>query len=151
MKKYLPLIFSLFVFSACDALTNSASNSYTNVDTAAAGELMYSNQQNSDFVILDVRTAGEVAQGKIPGSINIDITQAGFTSQLKQLDPNKTYLVYCKSGGRSSKAAGQMVGLGFKNVYNLSSGFLGGIPQPTAPKMPAAEPTMPVAEPVPAG
>ncbi|WP_374541077.1 rhodanese-like domain-containing protein [Flavobacterium sp.] len=76
-------------------------------------------------VILDVRTEEEVLSGKIPQSINIDIYKGqGFIYQIEELDKNKTYFVYCRSGARSAQACSIMNQLGFKHTYNLEGGIM---------------------------
>lgn len=80
---------------------------------------------DANSVILDVRTNDEVAEGKIPNAINIDIYKGqGFIYELEELDKSKNYYVYCRSGGRSGQACAIMNQLGFKNAYNLSGGIL---------------------------
>ncbi len=76
-----------------------------------------------DVVFLDVRTAGEVAGGRIKGAQHIDVTSGDFAAKARQLDQSKTYVVYCRSGARSSAAAKQMAGMGFEKLYNLSGGI----------------------------
>jgi hypothetical protein len=39
------------------------------------------------------------------------------------LDRKKTYLVYCKGGGRSKKAMGVLKDLNFNNLYHLFKGY----------------------------
>ena len=76
-------------------------------------------------VRIDVRTEAEVAEKKIPNSINIDIYKGqGFVYQLEELDKSKNYYVYCRSGARSEKACNIMNQLGFDNAYNLLGGIL---------------------------
>lgn len=80
--------------------------------------------QDDNAVILDVRTADEVAEKAIPNAINIDIYQGqGFLDQLEQLDKTKSYYVYCKSGGRSNQACLLMGQIGFDKAYNLLGGI----------------------------
>ncbi len=74
-------------------------------------------------VILDVRTAEEVNQGFIPGSIHLDYYSDSFDLELAKLDKEKTYYVFCHSGGRSSAASKSMVEMGFELVYNLEGGI----------------------------
>ncbi|MEM9931561.1 MAG: rhodanese-like domain-containing protein [Bacteroidota bacterium] len=74
-------------------------------------------------VLIDVRTPGEIAKGKIDGALEMDYRAPNFASQLEQLDPNKTYLIYCASGGRSGKTCGMLNDAGFANVYNLKGGY----------------------------
>nr|WP_287935417.1 rhodanese-like domain-containing protein [Algoriphagus sp.] len=75
-------------------------------------------------VILDVRTAGEFAGGKIRGARNLDIMSSNFINQIKNLPKDKTYLVYCRSGNRSGQACEIMADLGFENLKNLSGGIM---------------------------
>ena len=79
-------------------------------------------QPNS--VVIDVRTAGEFAGGKLRGARNIDIMSSNFVSQIKNLPKDKTYLIYCRSGNRSAQACDIMGEEGFENVKNLSGGIM---------------------------
>ena len=83
-------------------------------------------QANSDSnaVILDVRTDEEVAEKSIPNAIHFDFYQGqGFLDNLATLDKEKSYFVYCKSGGRSGQACMIMQQLGFEKTYNLVGGI----------------------------
>ena len=73
--------------------------------------------------ILDVRTPREYAAGKIPGSVNININDPQFQQKIAELDPSRPVLVYCLSGGRSSRAANMLANGGFTAVYNLTGGI----------------------------
>ena len=87
--------------------------------------LIQNNQSNPDFVIIDVRTVGEFAEEHIENATNINFYSETFRDTLNTLDKNKTYLIYCRSGGRSGSALDIMAELNFKEVYNI----LGGINQ----------------------
>ncbi len=80
--------------------------------------------ETPDAVIIDVRTAGEFADGHILNALNIDVSSADFASRISQLDADKSYFVYCRSGGRSGMAVGMMQKMGFKNIYELQRGLL---------------------------
>lgn len=80
-------------------------------------------EQRADVVLLDVRTAQEYADGHLQKAIHLDYLKADFPDQVKKLDPQKPYLVYCAVGGRSSKAATIMSKTGFREVYNASAGY----------------------------
>jgi rhodanese-related sulfurtransferase len=74
--------------------------------------------------IIDLRTTKEIeSKGKIKGSAQLDYLAKDSEEQIKKLDKNKTYLIYCAGGGRSSEAAELMQKLGFKEVVNLEKGF----------------------------
>jgi len=95
-----------------------------NITPQEAFTLIQNNQNNPDFVILDVRTAEEVADGHIENAINIDYYSETFRDALDNLDKNKTYLIYCRSGSRSRNALNVMVELNFREVYNMSGGII---------------------------
>ena len=81
-------------------------------------------QSDNEAIILDVRTEAELAAGFIPGAVHIDIYRGyEFLEQIKALDREKTYLVYCRVGGRSGQACNIMQQLGFKYTYNLLGGM----------------------------
>lgn len=79
--------------------------------------------KRSDVQLVDVRTAAEFKKGFIEGSSNIDFNGNGFKRGVANLDPGKTVLVYCLSGGRSAKAAEYMRRQGL-TVYELKGGIL---------------------------
>ena len=69
-------------------------------------------------VIIDVRTPAEFAAGHVAGAVNIDVEGADFAAQTASLDPEGTYLVYCRSGRRSAIAAEQMAAAGFTDIVD---------------------------------
>lgn len=93
---------------------------FTNLSNAEFKALM----GGSDVVLLDVRTPAETAQGKIDGAMEINISSPDFASKIAELDKDKTYLVYCRSGARSARACNVMADAGFGKLYNLSTGFM---------------------------
>jgi rhodanese-related sulfurtransferase len=98
---------------------NNTATSYTNVSAQEFKKL----QEGNQVIVLDVRTAGEVAGGKIKGARNIDLMSGNFEKQLQGLDKSKTYLLYCRSGSRSAQAASRMASYGFTSLYNLNGGI----------------------------
>jgi len=74
-------------------------------------------------VLLDVRTPEEVAEGALPGAVNINFNAPDFQEKIAALDKGKPYFVYCKVGGRSGKAATLMSESGFQEVHNLKGGY----------------------------
>ena len=79
----------------------------------------------SDAVVLDVRTEEEFESGYIPKAQNIDLRMGqGFIDALQELDKEKTYFVYCRSGARSAQACQLMGQLGFTTTYNLLGGIM---------------------------
>lgn len=94
-----------------------------NISAAEAQTLIQSNQNNPQFIILDVRTPAEYRQGHIAGAQLLDYKSPRFSEGLKRLDKTKTYLVYCRTGNRSGRALGLMTSMGFGRIYHLSHGI----------------------------
>jgi rhodanese-related sulfurtransferase len=82
-------------------------------------------ENDSNAILLDVRTQEEVNEGIIPNATHMDIYKGQrFIYKLEELDKTKNYYVYCRSGGRSGQACSIMNQLGFENAYNLIGGIL---------------------------
>ena len=71
-------------------------------------------------VALDVRTPEEFAAGHVPKAVNLNYSSPSFADEVAKLDRKRPYAVYCKSGGRSARAAKIMKDLGFQYVYDFS-------------------------------
>ena len=55
---------------------------------------------------------------------NCDVLADDFTEKVAVLDKEKPVMVYCKMGGRSSKAAAKLKELGFKHITDLEGGIM---------------------------
>lgn len=115
------LIAGLMIMAS--ALTAYAAQSFQTISAAESNVLINENKANPDFVVLDVRTPGEYAQGHLKQSQLMNFHGEGFEEELGKLDKSKTYLIYCRSGGRSGMALKLMERLEFESVYNMGGGF----------------------------
>ena len=66
--------------------------------------------------LVDVRTAGEFAEGNVKGSVNIPLDKV--LNELAQFKDKNNIVVFCRSGGRSSQAKSILEQNGFTNVIN---------------------------------
>jgi phage shock protein E len=71
------------------------------------------------YVLVDVRTAGEYSSGHIPTAINIPFVQ--LDARLPTADRGALVIVYCASGGRSSRAAATLRDLGYTRVVDFGA------------------------------
>lgn len=128
---------ALLLAAGCGSDDNSSSASPDTNDTAAAAEsapgirlvtaaegAAIQADPPEDLVVLDVRTPEEYAEGHLEGAILVDFYDPDFADQLAELDPDKPYLLYCRSGNRSGQAADIMDTLGFSNVADVDGGIL---------------------------
>ena len=117
MKQLFILFVTITAFAACNAQSDEVRNLSQQDLTAKL--------QEKNTVLIDVRTSTEVASGYIPeAAYFININGANFEQKIAELDTTKTYIMYCRSGGRSGKAYSYMVKNGFSKVYNLEGGIL---------------------------
>ncbi len=80
-------------------------------------------EEDEDAVLLDVRRPTEYAEHHLPNALNIDYLAYDFWDRMEQLDMEKTYYVYCRSGRRSLRACTLMKNGGFANVLHLDGGL----------------------------
>lgn len=80
-------------------------------------------EQDDSIVVIDVRTEGEFRHGHIPDAIHLNIFSPDFQQKIQELDKNKKYFIYCRSGARSAHACSMMGHMGFKELSNLYGGL----------------------------
>lgn len=118
--KFFPVYTALisFIILSCNGQT---SKNIKTIDAPAFAEKI-KNTQNPQ--ILDVRTPEEFESEHIENAKNINWLGDSFSTNATSLDKTKPVFVYCKSGGRSTKAAAKLQELGFTTIYELDGGFL---------------------------
>lgn len=84
-------------------------------------EINYEEIKNDDYIIIDVRSKNEYAEGHINGAINIPLSV--IKEETNKIPKDKKVLVYCQSGSRSKKALKILENLGYTEVYNLKGGL----------------------------
>ncbi|RPI08861.1 MAG: rhodanese-like domain-containing protein [Zetaproteobacteria bacterium] len=117
-------IAAVLVLALAVASAASAGTPVTNVTIGKVQTLIKERGGTADFVILDVRTPEEFAEGHIRGAVNLDVQSPDFAKRLRALDRSKTYLVYCRTGNRSRRATVEMSTLGFRSVFHMSEGIV---------------------------
>lgn len=75
----------------------------------------------SPYVLLDVRTAEEFAQGHLDGAELVSVEAPDFATKIAALDRTATYVIYCRSGNRANIAIEKMRAAGFTDLTNLGS------------------------------
>ena len=114
MKRFIPLLMALLFLSGCGAV--SAEKTYRQITMEEAVTMM---EEETEYIILDVRTAQEYSEKHIPGAINIANEVIG-TEDIPELpDKDQLILVYCRSGNRSKQASEKLVKLGYTNIVEI--------------------------------
>ena len=114
MKKIIPFLMALLLLAGCGA--QSEESTYRQVNAEEADSMM---EEETGYIILDVRTAQEYSEKHIPGAINIANESIG-TEDISELpDKDQLILVYCRSGNRSKQASEKLVKLGYTNIVEI--------------------------------
>lgn len=135
LKIYLTVMIAAFFMSSCNSQEQSSGENEDNAPKSQISPLQIVEDINvKDFreklekdpnaLVLDVRTPSEFAEGSIEGAINVDFLNENFSTELDQLDKNRTIYLYCKSGGRSGQAKKILEDKGFTAIYNLEGGYM---------------------------
>jgi len=113
----LAVVAVLALVAGCrQASSSGAFEPYRQISPEEALALM---ESESDYIILDVRTAREFASGHIPNAINVPVETIGTTPPSELPDLNQLILVYCRSGNRSKKAAQKLAEMGYANIVEF--------------------------------
>ena len=114
MKRIIPILMTLLLFSGC--ATQSAEKTYRQITMDEAITMM---DEETGYIILDVRTAQEYSERHIPGAINIANESIGTEDIPELTDKDQLILVYCRSGNRSKQASEKLVKLGYTNIIEI--------------------------------
>lgn len=119
MKTQFAFLFA-FLIIGISGQAQTVEKDSINVITIAEFEKMAAKKKN---MVVDVRTPEEVSEGHLAGALNINFLGENFSQEIQTLNKNKPYLLYCRSGSRTRRAADQMQKAGFKKVYMLEGGI----------------------------
>ncbi len=136
MKIYSFLLLFVIALSSCAQNTNPENGATGTEENDSQPTATVINLSQADFKksyegteglqLLDVRTADEIAGGKIGEAKELDVFDPNFANKIAELnfDKSQAVVIYCRSGARSSKAAQIFVAQGFTKVYNLTGGYM---------------------------
>ena len=109
----------LLLVTACSSGSDTATIEL--VSPADAAQVI--EDDPAGLVVLDIRTPEEFNEARLADAVNVDFYDADFADQLDALDKNDPYVMYCRSGNRSSEAIKTMKDLGFVEVYEIDGGI----------------------------
>ena len=119
-KKYytitVPLMLTMQIAAAVLLLSGCSSASYTQISQDEAMKMM---QEQSDYLIVDVRRPDEFAEGHIAGAVNVPNETIEDEAPEALPDKEQTLLIYCRSGNRSKEASQKLADMGYTKVYEF--------------------------------
>ena len=88
----------------------------TRVSPQKARQIM---QEDTSLIVLDVRTAEEYRQTRIPHAKLLPVNELRLRANKELPDKNANILVYCHSGARASQAVRELSALGYTGAVNM--------------------------------
>lgn len=79
-------------------------------------------QQKNEVMLIDTRTPEEFSFGSIPGAINIPLDD--LRDRMSEVPTSKPVVLFCAVGLRGYLAQRILMGNGYRNVRNLSGGYM---------------------------
>lgn len=124
MKKILFFLFAVVILVSCQSkpvtgeTVSATGGSYQNVTPTELKTML----ESKDFMLVNVHIP---FAGNIPGT-DVSIPYNEIEQNLDQLPTDKTakIVLYCSSGRMSEIAAGELVFMGYTNVWNLKGGMV---------------------------
>ncbi len=112
------ILIALFAFSfiACKKNKTNVKSKYEKISAAQAKEIM---DNQTDYIILDVRQPFEYEEEHIEGAILIPDNEISKKAEETLKDKNQLILVYCRSGRRSKIASDELIKLGYTNIKDF--------------------------------
>ncbi len=115
---------------ACQPSSTTQSTTTESTNQTSSASVITLNAQefatkSTAGTIVDVRTAGEVAQGKIERAVEIDFYSPDFLNQVSQISKDQEIYLYCAVGARSEEAGRMLIQQGYTKVYHLEGGIQG--------------------------
>jgi len=90
---------------------------YLSIDSK---EAKYRIENETGYILVDVRTPKEYKNGHIPDAVNIPNETIGTTTDIPELPKkDQRIYVYCRSGARSRQASGKLAALGYTNIVEM--------------------------------
>ena len=109
------LFFSLLLISSCQIFE---SNEINEISDAQFTEI-----QDIDYILVDVRTAEEYESGHIQDAVNFDFYSESFQNDILTLDKSSSIILYCRTQNRSTKTANYLKENGYKEIIVLAGGI----------------------------
>ena len=86
-------------------------------------DAQYIEIQDTDYILVDVRTLEEYESGHIQDAINFDFYSRSFQKEILSLDKSSSIILYCRTQNRSTKTANYLKENGYKAITVLEGGI----------------------------
>ena len=109
------IFFSLLLVYSCQIFESTEINEIS--------DAQFTEIQDSDYILVDVRTIEEYESGHIQDAINFDFYSGSFQKEILSLDKSSSIILYCRTQNRSTKTANYLKENGYKEITVLEGGI----------------------------
>ena len=109
------VFFSLLLVYSCQIFESK--------DIKVISDAQFTEIQDTDYILVDVRTAEEYESGHIQDAVNFDFYSESFQNDILSLDKSSSIILYCRTQNRSTKTANYLKENGYKEIAVLEGGI----------------------------
>ena len=109
------IFFSLLLVYSCQIFESTEIN--------VISDAQFTEIQDNDYILVDVRTIEEYESGHIQDAVNFDFYSKSFQNDILSLDKSSSIILYCRTQNRSTKTANYLKENGYKEITILEGGI----------------------------
>ena len=109
------IFFSLLLVYSCQI--------FESTEISVVSDVQFIEIQDSDYILVDVRTAEEHESGHIQDAVNFDFYSESFQNDILTLDKSSSIILYCRTQNRSTKTANYLKENGYKEITVIAGGI----------------------------
>ena len=109
------VFFSLLLVYSCQIFESK--------DIKVISDSQFTEIQDADYILVDVRTIEEYESGHIQDAINFDFYSESFQKEILSLDKSSSIILYCRTQNRSTKTANYLKENGYKEITVIAGGI----------------------------
>ena len=109
------IFFSLLLVYSCQI--------FESTEISVISDLQFIEIQDTDYILVDVRTAEEYESGHIQDAVNFNFHSESFQNDILSLDKSASIVLYCRTQNRSTKTANYLKENGYKEINVLEGGI----------------------------
>ena len=109
------VLFSLLLVYSCQIFESKEIN--------VISDTQFTEIQDTDYILIDVRTAEEYQSGHIQDAVNFDFYSESFQNDILTLDKSSSIILYCRTQNRSTKTANYLKENRYKEITILEGGI----------------------------
>ena len=109
------VFFSLLLVYSCQIFESKEINEIS--------DSQFTEIQDTDYILVDVRTLEEYDSGHIQEAIHIDFYSESFQKEILSLDKSSSIILYCRTQNRSTKTANYLIENGYREINVLAGGI----------------------------